>query len=76
MRLIFRSDKGKAGVFYRVCLDLPSAACPPARPFAHSRMAGLGWPAPKPIRKPRAGPDLIRPLVLPVFGKIGRLIQV
>ena len=28
MRLILRSDKGKAGVLYRACLDLPSAACP------------------------------------------------
>ncbi len=28
MRLILRSDKGKAGVFCRACLDLPSAACP------------------------------------------------
>jgi hypothetical protein len=28
MRLILRSDKGKAGVLCRACLDLPSAACP------------------------------------------------
>ena len=28
MRLILRSDKGKAGVLYRACLDLPPAACP------------------------------------------------
>jgi hypothetical protein len=28
MRLILRSDKGKAGVLYRAYLDLPSAACP------------------------------------------------
>ena len=28
MRLVLRSDKGKAGVLYRACLDLPSAACP------------------------------------------------
>ena len=33
MRLILRSDKGKAGVLYRACFDLPSAAClpPPGR---------------------------------------------
>ena len=35
MRLILRSDKGKAGVLYRACLDLPSAACP--------RLRALGW---------------------------------
>ncbi len=28
MRLILRSNKVKAGVFCRACLDLPSAACP------------------------------------------------
>ena len=28
MRLILRSDKAKASVFCRACLDLPSAACP------------------------------------------------
>jgi hypothetical protein len=28
MRLVLRIDKGKAGVFCRACLDLPSAACP------------------------------------------------
>ena len=28
MRLILRSNKGKAGVLYRACLDLPPAACP------------------------------------------------
>ncbi len=28
MRLILCSDKGKAGVLCRACLDLPSAACP------------------------------------------------
>ena len=28
MRLVLRSDKGKAGVLCRACLDLPSAACP------------------------------------------------
>jgi hypothetical protein len=27
MRLILRSDKGKAGVFSRACIDLPSTAC-------------------------------------------------
>ncbi len=30
MHLILRSDKGKAGVLYRACLDLPPAACPAA----------------------------------------------
>ena len=35
MRVILCSDKCKAGVFYRACLDLPPAACPrpPARPL-------------------------------------------
>jgi hypothetical protein len=28
MRLVLRSATGKAGVFCRACLDLPSAACP------------------------------------------------
>ena len=28
MRLVLRSNKGKAGVLCRACLDLPSAACP------------------------------------------------
>ncbi len=28
MRLILHTNKGKAGVLYRACLDLPSTACP------------------------------------------------
>ena len=28
LRLVLHSDKGKAGVLSRACLDLPSAACP------------------------------------------------
>ena len=56
MRL--RSDKGKAGVLSRACLDLPSIACPPparspARPPT-PKWRGVAWPAPKPIRKPSA----------------------
>jgi hypothetical protein len=54
MRLVLHSNKGKAGVFCRACLDLPSAAClPPARaPTPEWR--GMAWPAPKLIRKPGA----------------------
>jgi hypothetical protein len=51
MRLVLRSDKGKAGVFCRACLDLPSAACPvPVRPPT-PEWRGMAWPAPKLIRK-------------------------
>ena len=57
MRLILRSDKGKAGVLYRACLDLPSAAlsCPllPSRPPT-PEWRGVAWPEAKPIRKPGA----------------------
>jgi hypothetical protein len=56
MRLVLRSDKGKAGVFCRACLDLPSAACPlPARPPT-PEWRGMAGPAPKlpVIRKPGA----------------------
>ncbi len=42
MRLVLRSDKGKAGVFCRACLDLPSAACPTIHGArqVHARMQG------------------------------------
>ena len=54
MRLVLRRDKGKAGVLYRACLDLPSAACPPPARPPTPEWRGLAWPAPKPIRKPGA----------------------
>jgi hypothetical protein len=54
MRLILRCDKGKAGVFCRACLDLPSAACPPPARPPTPEWRGLAWPAPKPMRKPGA----------------------
>ena len=56
MRLILRSDKGKAGVLYRACLDLPSAACPPSRPSAHSRMAWPGLASTEADPEARRGP--------------------
>ena len=42
MRLILRSNKGKAGVLCRACLDLPSAACPTFHGVrqAYARMQG------------------------------------
>jgi hypothetical protein len=58
MRLILRSDKGKAGVLYRACLDLPSAACPPSRPSAHSRMAWPGLASTEADPEARRGPCL------------------
>jgi hypothetical protein len=55
MRLILRSDKGKAGVLYRACLDLPSAAlsCPllPSRPPTPEWRC-MPRPEAKPIRTP------------------------
>ena len=60
MRLILHNDKGKAGVFYRACLDLPSAACPPPSRLPTPEWRGMGWRAPKPIRKP--GAALLRAL--------------
>jgi hypothetical protein len=48
------ATKGKAGVLYRACLDLPSAACPPPTRPPTPEWRGVAWPAPKPIRKPGA----------------------
>ena len=59
MRLILRSDKGKAGVLYRACLDLPSAARPPSRPSAHSRMAWPGLASTEADPEARRGPTCV-----------------
>ena len=42
MRLILRSDKGKAGVFIPSLLRLAIRCLPPAHLLAHSRMAWRG----------------------------------
>ena len=54
MRLVLRSDKGKAGVFYRACFDLPPAVCPPPTRRLTPEWRGMAWPVPKLIRKPGA----------------------
>ncbi len=60
MRLILRSDKGKAGVLYRACFDLPSAAClPPACSPTHSRMAWHGLASTAADTEARRGPACV-----------------